>query len=89
MVYINIPYIPENNKISKDVVKKEIQSLDISNSAKQSAYAAIYNLNPRGVDFENKNAVEAFMLEDALKKLGVPYRKTEQSEYYIEQNNSR
>jgi hypothetical protein len=83
MVYINIPYIPENNKINKDVAKKEIQSLDINNNAKQSAYAAIYNLHPRGVNFERKNAVEAFMLEDVLKRLGVPYRKSEESEYYI------
>lgn len=88
MVYINIPYTPENNRINKDVAKKEIQLLDISDSAKQYAYTAIYNINPRGVGFNNQQSVEALLLEGALKKLGVPYRKSEESEYYIGQNNS-
>lgn len=82
MVYINIPYVPENNKIDKEFAKKEIQLLDISDSAKQSAFASIYNFRPRGVDFDSKNSEEALRLEDTLKKLGVPYRKSEESEYY-------
>jgi hypothetical protein len=83
MVYINIPYVRENNRIDKDLVKKEIQLLNISDSAKYNAYAAIYNLHPRGVDFDAKNSIEAMLLEDALRRLGVPCRKTEESEYHI------
>ena len=81
MVYINIPYVPENNRIDKDFARKELQSLDISVTAQQSAYAAIYNLNPRGVNFEPKDSVEALILESALNRLGIPYRRTEESEY--------
>lgn len=81
MVYINIPYVPENNRIDKDFAKKELQSLDISGNAQQSAFAAIYNLNPRGVNFEPKDSVEALILESALNRLGIPYRRTEESEY--------
>lgn len=82
MVYINIPYVPENNRIDRDFVKKEIQLLDIGESEKQIAYSAIYNLNPRGVSFGN-NLKEAILLEELLKKLGVPYRQSEESEYYF------
>lgn len=81
MVYINIPYVPENNRIDKDLTKKELQCLDISDEAKQSAFAAIYNLNPRGVNFENEDSVEAIMLEGVLQRLGIPYRRSEESEY--------
>jgi hypothetical protein len=81
MVYINIPYVPENNRINRDLVKKEITSLNISDSAKQDAYAAIYNLKPRGVNFESKDLMEALMLEDALHRVGIPYRRSEESEY--------
>ena len=81
MVCINIPYVFENNRIDKDFAKKEIQSLDVSDSVKQNAYAAIYNLNPREVKFERKDFVEVLMLEHALHRLGVPYRRLEESEY--------
>jgi hypothetical protein len=82
MVYINIPYVPENDRIDKDFAKREIQLLDINDTAKQTAYAAIYNLNPRGVNFESKDSVEAIILGNALKKLGIPYRESEEPEYY-------
>ena len=82
MVYINIPYVPENNRIDKDFAKKEIDFLEINDIAKQAAYAAIYNLHPRGVNFESKDSVEAMKLEQTLKRLVVPYRDSEESEYY-------
>jgi hypothetical protein len=82
MVYINIPYVPENNLIDKDFAKKEIEFLNINDIAKETAYAAIYNLHPRGVNFESKDSVEALMLEGVLKRLGVPYRESEESEYH-------
>ena len=88
MIYINIPYVVENNRIDKDFAKKEIEVLDISDSAKVSAYEAIYNLNPRGVNFSYKNSIEALRLEDVLKRLGAPYTRSEESEYYVGQDNS-
>lgn len=81
MIFVDIPYVPENDRIGRDLTKKEIESLDISDSAKQSAYAAVYHRKPRGVNFENKDSVEAIMLEDALNKLGIPYRRKEESEW--------
>jgi hypothetical protein len=81
MVYVSIPYIPENNRLDKNLVKKEIEILVISDNAKQNAYAAIYNLKPRGVDFEGQENVEAARLENVLSKLGVPYIRLEESEY--------
>lgn len=83
MVYINIPYVVENKRIDKDFAKKEIEILDINESAKQTAYAAIYNLHPRGVDFDGHQSEEALLLEAVLKRLGVPYRRSEESEYHI------
>lgn len=79
MVYINIPYMPENDTIDKDFAIQQIQTLDISDEAKWEAYKAIYNLHPRGVAFES--LAEALQLETVLKKLGVPYRQTETSEF--------
>jgi len=81
MVFVNIPYVPENDRIGRDRTKKEIEALDINDNAKQSAYAAVYNKRPRGVNFENKDSVEAIMLEEVLHKLGIPYRRSEESEY--------
>jgi hypothetical protein len=81
MVFVNIPYVPENNRIGRDLTKKEIEALDISDGAKQNAYAAVYNKRPRGVNFESNDSVEAIMLEDLLYKLGIPYRRSEVSEY--------
>ncbi|HEY0429490.1 MAG TPA: hypothetical protein VGC76_17050 [Pyrinomonadaceae bacterium] len=81
MVFINIPYVPENNRLDKTITKKELEALDISDSAKLSAYAAIYNLNPRGVNFDSKDLPAARTLENALQRLGIPYRQSEESEY--------
>lgn len=79
MVYINIPYVPENNTLDRNLVIEQIQSLDISDEAKWEAFEAIYNLHPRGVSFED--LTDAMKLETALQKLGVPYRQTETSEF--------
>lgn len=81
MVYVSIPYVLENNRIDKDLVKKELEILIISDNPKQTAYAAIYNLKPRGVDFEGQENLEAARLENVLSKLGIPYMRSEESEY--------
>jgi hypothetical protein len=81
MVYINIPYVVENNRIDKLLTKKQIQLLDINAEAKLNAYEAVYNLNPRGVNFESKDIAEAIMLQDILRKLGIPHMQSESSKY--------
>ncbi len=81
MVYVSIPYVPENNRIDKDLVKKEIGFLEIPENAKEVAIAAIYNQNPQGVDFAGKYSVDAIILESVLSKLGIPYRRLEKSDY--------
>ena len=81
MVYINIPYVPENNRLDKATTKKEIQLLEINAEAKLSAYDAIYNVIPRGVNFESNEMIQAVILQDALRKLGIPYMQSEKSKY--------
>jgi hypothetical protein len=81
MVYINIPYVPENDTIDKDLVKQEIQALDISDEAKWETFKAIYHLHPRAVAFADEDIREAQQVETLLGKLGVPYRQTENPEF--------
>jgi hypothetical protein len=81
MVYINIPYIPENNRISKDLTQKELEALDISDDAKTSAFAAIYNRLPRGVPFAEDDLNQANLLERTLIRLGIPVRQSELPEF--------
>jgi hypothetical protein len=80
MAYINIPYVRENDRINKDLVRKEIQLLEISDEAKSEAYAAVYNIRPRGVSFGD-NLQGASALEHALIKLEIPCRQSEESPY--------
>jgi len=81
MVFINIPYVPENNRIEKDLVSRELESLDITHDAKWNAFEAIFNRLPRGVEFEGKDAGKAHLLENVLRKLGISFRQSEESEY--------
>jgi len=82
MVYVNIPYIAENDRIEAHITQSELQSLSISDSAKHEAFAAIYNKRPRGVNFDSPS--EAILLQRALYRLGVPYRASSESEYKYE-----
>ena len=82
MVYIDIPYVPENDRINKDLVKKELQMLNISDEAKLKIYNAIYNLKPRGFSFGD-NTKEANTLQSILSRLSIPYRQTEDSEFNL------
>ena len=81
MVYINIPFVIENNRIDKDFARNELQILDISDEAKQEAFRAIYDRKIRGVNFDSKDTKEVLLLEKTLARLGVPFRQSEQSEY--------
>lgn len=82
MVYVNIPYVPENDKVDPFLVGKELGVLNISEGAKYEAFAAIYNKHPRGVNFTN--IVEASLLQRALYRLGIPFRQSDESEYKYE-----
>jgi hypothetical protein len=81
MVYISIPYVSENKRISKSLVKNELDILGISVDEKFSVYKAIYNLKPRGVDFEGPDTVATDALQSTLRELGIPYRRLEESDY--------
>jgi hypothetical protein len=82
MVYINIPYMPENNRIDKDLVAKELKNLDLDNDARFNIFEAIYNRLPRGIEFAGKDADKAQQLEIVLRRLGISYRESEDSEYF-------
>ena len=82
MVYVNIPYVAENDRIDRGLVIKELQVLNISESAKHDAFDAIFHKRPRGVEFEEVG--HAVLLEGALSRLGVPYRQTKESDYKYE-----
>lgn len=82
MVYINIPYVVENDRIDRALTTKELTILDITEEAKHDAFAAIYNKRPRGVNFDETD--DALLLEGALKRLGIPYRQSSESDYKYE-----
>ena len=83
MVFINIPFVAENKSIETEVVIKVLKSLDISEDAKYEAFQSIYNRKPRGVRFSDGDLSKALLLENALGKLGIPYRQTEESEHLL------
>lgn len=83
MVYVNIPYIVENDRIDRELTAKELSALNIDESAKYEAFEAIYHKHPRGVSFTDLD--QAVRLQGALSRLGVPYRQTPESEYKYEE----
>ncbi len=78
MIYLEIPYVSENNRISRISAENEIQALTISDEAKSSVYEAIYHRHPGGVTFEDKELKQVLLLENVLRRLGIPYRKVDQ-----------
>lgn len=81
MVYIDIPFVNENKRIDRVLIEKELQSLTISEEAKKDAFDAIYNRLPRGVEFDSAHLSDAVELQNVLRRLGVPYRQIESSEF--------
>jgi hypothetical protein len=81
MVYLDIPFVVENKRIDRDVTKKELAALEISQNVKDEAFEAIYNRKPLGITFDESNIKEAHLLERLLSKLGIPYRLAEVSEF--------
>ncbi len=82
MVFVNIPYYVENDRVDRAVAAKELKLLDISEDQRYEAFAAIYNIRPRGVEFSDPK--KAFLLEGVLARLGIPFRQTPESEYKYE-----
>jgi len=82
MVYVNIPYVVENDRVEAFIAQRELEVLSISEAAKHDAFAAIYNKRPRGVSFDSLQ--EAMLLQSALCRLGVPCRTSSESEYKYE-----
>jgi hypothetical protein len=74
MIYLEIPYVAENDRVNRVSAKNEIQSLNISESAKAEIFEAIYHRRPEGVSFEDKDLEQVLLLENALSRFGVPYR---------------
>jgi hypothetical protein len=77
MVYIDIPYAVENLRVERGVMKNEIGRLTISDEAKSTTLAAIYNFKPRGVAFDAAEASQVRLLEEILIRLGIPFRQME------------
>ena len=82
MVYVNIPYVAENDRLDAVMVGAELGALTISEFSKHEAFEAIYHKRPRGVEFSNVN--DAIQLQRVLYKLGVPYRQTNEPDYKYE-----
>ena len=82
MVYVNIPYVVENDRIEAYITQRELEALNISEAAKYDAFEAIYHKRPRGVQFDRPG--DAVLLQQALYKLGVPFRTTAESDYKYE-----
>ena len=81
MVYIDIPYTPDNDRIDRDLLIKELKFIDVSEDVRYEAFAAIYNRLPRGVPFEIEETDQARLLIGVLQNMRVGYRISTESEY--------
>ena len=81
MLFMDIPYVRENERIEKETVLKELALLTINETVRDEAFAAVYNPKPRGVTFEDGDLWQAQMLSRVFIKLGIPYRLAEVSEF--------
>ena len=77
MVYIDIPYAVENLRVERGPLTAEIGRLTISDEAKRSMLAAIYNFKPRGVAFSSGEMSQVRLLEEIFIRLGIPFRQME------------
>jgi hypothetical protein len=77
MVYIDIPYAVENERVQRDAMKEEIGRLMITEEAKRTTLAAIYNFKPRGVEFDVGEMSQVRLLEAIFIRLGIPFRHME------------
>jgi hypothetical protein len=80
-MYINIPYVPENDRIDRDTFAKELEAIDISEDSRFRAFAAVYGLRPRRVNFEITESDQLRQLLNVLGRFGIGYRVTPEPEY--------
>ena len=78
---MDIPFVVENRRIDRENTRRELAALDISQSVKDETFEAIYNMRPRGVNFDESDVKQAQLVERLLAKLGIPYRLAEVSEF--------
>ena len=81
MVYINSPYFFENERIDRQAFIKELEHAEISEDARFTAYEAVYNRLPRGVNFEFSETDQARELLTVLHRMRIAYRITAEPEY--------
>jgi hypothetical protein len=74
MIYLEIPYVAENDRVSRISAESEIKILNISDITKAEIFEAIYHRRPEGVSFEDKDFDQVLLLENALNRFGIPYR---------------
>lgn len=79
MIHLEIPYIAENSRINRANTANEIETLQISKELKAEIFDAIFNYYPREIAFENKDLKEVISLESIPHRLGIPYRRIENS----------
>jgi hypothetical protein len=80
-MYINIPYVPENDLIDRDTFAKELGAIEISEDARYRAFAAVYGIRPRRVTFEINESTQLRKLLDLLIRFGIGHRVTTEFEY--------
>lgn len=78
MIFLEIPFVPENKNVNRSSAEKEIRILNISQALKAEVFDAIYNQRPSGVNFENSDLEQVLLLEKALSRLGIPYRQVKE-----------
>ena len=81
MLFMEIPFVIENNRIERETTRRELAMLEISEGLKDEAFEAVYSLRKRGISFDEKDIKQALVLERVLAKLGIPYRLAEVSEF--------
>ena len=78
MIYLEIPYVAENNRVSRITAKNEILVLELSDEAKAEVFEAIYHRQPSGVSFEDSEHDQVLLLESTLRRLSIPYRQVKE-----------
>jgi hypothetical protein len=81
MLFMEIPFVVENNRIERETTRRELSMLEIAEGLKDEAFEAVYSLRKRGISFDEKDIKQAIILERLLSKLGIPYRLAEVSEF--------
>ena len=74
MIYLEIPFVSENNRVNRTSAENELQILKLSDAAKADVFDAIYHYYPKGVSFENNEMEQVLSLENALSRLRIPFR---------------